>query len=316
MAGRSSLAYVVVLAGVCGHASSEFFAVLSGVAGPETSVWRYLIGSAGLLIAALAMRSTRDLITPLRENGVRLVWLSLVGVSLAYLAFHWSLDFATIVQVGTLVTTIPIFVGLANLIINRVAFTVPKLISGACALAGIALLVTDGYLGRLAGREDALVGIGLAVACAALVAVYTVMVRPLINQYGAIRITTISMTIGAAGLWIIVGLAWNVWVDPFTLFDRPAGERWSLLTLGVWNTTITQLLWLGGLAAVPDITRGSYLFFLKPVITALLALMFLTQPITAIQVVAIIVVCSSVLGELLWPRLTAGRSSNPTGSGR
>ena len=155
----------------------------------------------------------------------------------------------------------------------------------------------------------------MGVACAALVGVYAVMARPLINKHGAIRITTISMTIGAAGLWVIVGFVWEVWVNPFTLFDRPPTERWSLLTLGLWNTTVTQLLWLGGLAAVPDITRGSYLFFLKPVITALLALVFLTQPITAIQVAAIVVVCGSVVVELLWPRLVALRSRAVAGSG-
>ncbi len=315
MSDRSNLAYLVVFVGVCGHASSEFFAVLSGVAGPEVSVWRYLIGAAGLLVAALSRKSTRDLITPLKEDGGRLLWLSLWGVSLAYLAFHWALDFATVVQVGTLVTTIPVFVGLANLVINRVPFTVPKIVMGACAIIGVALLVTDGYLAELEGREGSLYGIGLAIACAALAAVYAVMARPLIIKHGAIRITTITITLGAAGLWVIVGVAWNVWVDPFTLFDRPPVERWSLLTLGVWNTTITQLLWLGGLAAVPDITRGSYLFFLKPVITALLALVFLTQPITAIQVAAIIVVCGSVVVEFLWPRLVALRFGTGTRSG-
>jgi drug/metabolite transporter (DMT)-like permease len=306
---RSDLAYLIVLAGVAGHASSEFFAVLSGVAGPEVSVCRYLIGSAGLLAAALSRKSTRDLITPLMEDGWRLLWLSVVGVSFAYLAFHWALDFATAVQVATLVTTIPIFVGLANLVINRVPFTVPKILMGVCAVVGVALLVTDGYLGELAGREGSLTGIGLALACSALVAVYSVMARPLINKHGAIRITTITITIGAAGLWVIVGVAWNVWVDPFTLFDRSPIERWSLLTLGLWNTTITQLLWLGGLAAVPDITRGSYLFFLKPVIAALLAFLFLTQPINGVQMLAVVIICGSVVVEILWPRLVSLRFS-------
>ena len=52
------------------------------------------------------------------------------------------------------------------------------------------------------------------------------------------------------------------------------------------------------------ITRGSYLFFLKPVITALLALVILAQPITAVQVIAIVVICSSVLIELFWNRIS------------
>jgi drug/metabolite transporter (DMT)-like permease len=304
----SNFAYLIVFFGVCGHASSEFFAVLSGFAGPEASVWRFTLGAAGLIVAALVWKGWRALLTPLRREPGRLVILSVVGVTVAYLAFHWALDFATVVQVGTLVTTIPIFVGLANLAINHIPFTVPKIVGGVAAILGVALLLTDGYLAQLAALEGSLYGVGLAVACAALVAVYSVSARPLINEYGAIPITTITMAIGAAGLWLLVGLAWGVWVNPLTLFGRPSTEAWSLLTLGLWNTTVTQLLWLGGLAAVPDITRGSYIFFLKPVITALLALLFLTQPITWMQVLAIVVICGSVLIELSWPRLAAGRA--------
>ena len=59
---------------------------------------------------------------------------------------------------------------------------------------------------------------------------------------------------------------------------------------------------IGGLAAVPDITRGSYLFFLKPVIAAVLAVAFLSQQLTGWQIVAILVICSSVAVEALWAR--------------
>lgn len=93
------------------------------------------------------------------------------------------------------------------------------------------------------------------------------------------------------------------WVQPLTLFDKEPIAAWSLLTLGLWNTTITQVLWFGGLAAVPDITRGSYLFFLKPVITAFLALAILSQPISAMQILAITVICSAVLIEIFWPNI-------------
>ncbi|MEE8334743.1 MAG: EamA family transporter, partial [Alphaproteobacteria bacterium] len=43
---------------------------------------------------------------------------------------------------------------------------------------------------------------------------------------------------------------------------------------------------------------GSYLFFLKPVIAALLAVLILGQQITSVQILAIVVVCASVFGEM------------------
>jgi len=299
-----ALAYGIVFVGVVGHASSELFAVLSGVSGPEASVWRFVLGALGLLIICALWPRHRDLITPLKRHWRSLVPLSLAGVSGAYLAFHWALDFASVIQVGTLVTTIPIFVGLTNLIINGQPITTPKLITGCAAVLGVALLLTDGYLARLAGDTDALIGVLLATVCAILAAAFSVLIKPIMVEYGAIRITTVTLSIGAAGLWLIVGLFFGIWVNIATLFERSAGEAAALATLGIWNTTITQVLWLGGLAAVPDITRGSYLFFLKPTITAALAVLFLAQSISVMEGLAIVVICTAVAVELCWPQIS------------
>lgn len=297
------IAYLAVFLGVCGHASSEFVCVLCDVNGPELSVWRFLLGGAGLVLLALIFPGSRDLIAPFRTDGLKLLGLSALGVSLGYLLFHWSLDYASVPQVATMVTTIPIFVGLVNLWINKQPFTGAKIISGVCAMTGVALLITDGYLAKLSGTGSNLVGIFMAMGCAAAVAAYSVIVRPIIVKYGALRITAVTMMTGAIGLWIFIGLFWKIWVNPFTLFDRPVAQSGALLTLAFYNTTITQFLWIGGLASVPDITRGSYLFFLKPVIAVFLAAFFLRQDPTTWQIMAISVICLSVLVEVVWTRL-------------
>ncbi len=299
---HAAMAYLAVFVGVTGHASTEFVSVLSGVKGPELSVWRFLLGGFGLIILALIFPSTRNLLEPFKTDGFRLVWLSILGVALGYLLFHWSLDFATVPQVATMVTTIPIFVGLVNLWLNKQPFTGAKIISGICAMIGVALLITDGYLARLSGAGQSLIGVFMVMGCAAVIAAYTVMVRPIIAKYGALRITAITLFMGAVGLWFVVGLFWNIWVNPATLFDRPSDQTTALITIALWNTTITQFLWIGGLAAVPDITRGSYLFFLKPVIAACLAVLFLSQTLTAWQTLAILVICASVVVETVWAR--------------
>lgn len=295
-------AYLAVFVGVCGHASSEFFAKLTGVAGPEVSVWRYLIGAVGLLFWSLTRSDTRDLFTPLREDWQMLIPLSLLGVSLAYLLFHWSLDFASVIQVATLVTTIPIFVGLLNLAINRVPISTVKIIAGILAVVGVAALLTDGYLDVLTAGGASLWGIMMAIVCAALVAGYSVIAKPLMVRHGGMRITTLAITIGAIGLWVGVGTFWGQWVNPLSLTEKSTVAIWSLIVLGFWNTTITQLLWLGGLAAASDMTRASYLFFLKPVIAAGLAVVFLGDSPTWLQIAAIIVVSSSVFFEVFWPQ--------------
>ncbi len=110
----------------------------------------------------------------------------------------------------------------------------------------------------------------------------------------------IRLAIGAVGLWLMVGAGWGLWVNPGRLFEFEGGALAALLVLALYNTTLTQFLWVGGLAAVPDVTRGSYLFFLKPVIAAFLALVFLGQDLSLYQALAITLICGAVAFEAIW----------------
>ena len=304
------IAYLAVFLGVAGHASSEFVAKVisneTAIAGPEVSVWRFVLGGFGLVVLALLTPGQRDLSKPIRENGHRILPLALLGVTGAYLLFHWSLDYATVAQVATMVTTAPIFVGVLNLLINKQALSGAKIVSGLGALAGVALLVTDGVLARLAGDAASLLGVLLAMGCALLLSVYLILIKPYIAQYGAMRISAVTMFPGGLGLWLLVGLAWGDWVNVFTLFHLSQLAVVAILVLALYNTTLTQFLWVGGLAAVPDITRGMYLFFLKPAVAALLALIFLGTVPTTWQVLAIVVITACVFLEAIWDKISPG----------
>jgi len=304
---HSWLAYLAVFIGVCGHASSEFVAKLisnnSAIAGPEISVWRFFLGGLGLVVVALLIPGSRDLATPVREKPLALAALSLFGVAVAYLFFHWSLDYATVPQVATVVTTAPIFVGLVNMVANRVAISTAKLVSGAGAVLGVAFLVTDGALLALAGDTDNLVGILFAILCAVFMSGYVVLVKPYVARYGALRITAITLFLGGAALWLGVGVLFGRWVSFLDITTLAPVAAVSIIVLALYNTTLTQWLWIGGLAAAPDITRAMYLFFLKPVLAALLAVVFLGTDLTVWQVLAILVICGAVALEAAWDRL-------------
>lgn len=296
-------AYLAVFIGVIGHASSEFVSVLTGLKGPEVSVWRFSIGAMGLILLCLLRAETRDLITPLRQHFFAIVGLSVLGFSVAYLFFHWALDFATVPQVAITVTTMPIFLALVNQWRTGERITTVKWMTGLAAVAAIAVLITDGALEQLAGTGDDLIGILMALGCAFFGGAFMVFARPYFAQYGAMRMTTLAIAIAALALWVGVGILFGIWVDFTSLFLREPREVAAILTLGLYNTTITQWLWLGGLAAAPDIARASYLFFLKPVIAALLALAFLDQPVTAVDWLAVTVICGAVGVEFFWAQL-------------
>lgn len=308
---HASIAYLAVFLGVIGHASTEFIAVLSGVGGPELSVWRFALGGIGLVALSLALPGSRDLLEPLRNDFWPIVSLSLLGFGVAYLMFHWALDFATVPQVATTVTTMPIYIGLVNLWRNGQSISPQKWLSGIAAILGIALLITDGALAQLAGSGQQLIGMAMALACAFFGGAFMILAKPYFVKYGALRMTTLAIVIAAIGLYLGVGLLFGTWVDLTSLLDRPSSQVAALLAIGLYNTTLTQWLWLGGLAAAPDITRASYLFFLKPVIAAMLVLLFLHTNPTPIEWLAIVIICGAVAAEALVSEVQRRRRLRP-----
>ena len=137
-------AYSAAFLGVFGHATSEFFSVFSGLKGPEISVWRFIIGGAALLLVALIQKESRNLLRPVFEKPFLVIPLAVFEMSMAQLVFHWSLNFAFVVQVATIVTTMLILVLVVDRIINKSPVSAPKMVSG---IGAFVRLIPDLILG-------------------------------------------------------------------------------------------------------------------------------------------------------------------------
>jgi len=311
---RGWVAYLACFIGVCGHASSEFVAKLAATPGPEFSVWRFMIGGTGLLVATQFWPGARDLIAPIRQDWRRVLPLAFFGMSVAQLFFHWALDYASIVQVATMVTAMPMVVVGVDWLINRTPVSAPKLISGFGAFMGVLLLLTDGYLEAFDITGDAFIGTVMALGCAITGAFYLVLVRPAVIAHGAVRMTAYTFVLGFFLLYLIVGIAWGLWVDPLTLFDKRPEQIAGIFTIGIWNTTIAMILWLAGLSFAPDLVRANYMFFLKPVIAAFLAIAIIGDSLSLMQYMAIFAILFCVGIEYAWTvraaKATARRSPN------
>jgi drug/metabolite transporter (DMT)-like permease len=298
------VAYFAAFLGMCGHASSEFFVKLSGVSGIEVTVWRFGIGGFALLILSLLDPKSRDLISPLKTSFYPILMLSILGMSFGQFLFHWALDFASVVQVATMITIMPIIVVFVSKFVEGTIITPPKIVSGIGAFLGCMFLLTDGYLEKLSGSGNSIIGINLTMGAALIGAIYLVLVKPYIKKYGSIRMTTYTFFFGFFAMYPIIGIIWGIWVNPMDLFERNEIEYYSIITLGVWNTCIAFILWLWGLSRVPDIARGNYLFFLKPVIALCLAFFILEDTITTNQLFAIFAITAFVAMEIFYTPLS------------
>ena len=305
---RGMLAYIACFIGVIGHASSEFVAKVADTPGPEFSVWRFMIGGTLLILLTQIWPGARDIWTPLKKDGTKIVFLSAVVMAFSQLIFHWSLDFTSVVQVATVVTAIPIFYVVTDWLVNGTPLTRPKMVSGIGAFIGVVLLLTNGFQADLEFGGSDLVGTLMALACGITGGMYLVLTRPLVVEYGPVRMTAYTFFIGFFILWITVGAGWGIWVNPADLASKTPEQIRGILTIGAWNTCIAMALWLWGLSAAPDPQRANYLFFLKPVIAAFLAILILGDGLTLFQGLAIFAICFCVALEYVWTQHRAARA--------
>ena len=113
----------------------NFLLNCQGFLGPEVTIWRFGIGGLALLILSLINPKSRDLISPLKTDFYIFI-LSVVGMSFGQFLFHWALDYASVVQVATMITIMPIIVVFVAKFVEGLKITPPKIVSGIGAFLG------------------------------------------------------------------------------------------------------------------------------------------------------------------------------------
>jgi len=200
--------------------------------------------------------------------------LALVGYNLLVtLGLRW-LPAAT---AGLLLATEPVWIMLLGRVFLGERVGLRAWLGTGVALAGVAVLAgpgavtgADGYL--------ALAGIGLVLAATLAFAGYTIVQRPLSQQFGAVPAAAASTVAGALPYLAFTGTLAGAGLAHLS----PAvWGALAFLTLG--STVAGMLLWnvavLAGGAA-----RVSLLLYLEPVVSVLGAAVFLGERVTALMI--------------------------------
>jgi drug/metabolite transporter (DMT)-like permease len=196
--------------------------------------------------------------------------LGLVGYNLLVtLGLRW-LPAST---VGLLLATEPVWV----LVLGRLFFGerggLRPWLGSAAALAGVAVLAGPGAVTGASGYR-ALAGTGLVLASTLAFAAYTIVLRPLSAELGAVPATAASTVVGTlpylAFAWLLPGaglphLGPVVWAD--------------LVFLAVGSTAAGMLLWNMAILA-DNVSRVSLLLYLEPAVSVLAAALFLGEHVT------------------------------------
>lgn len=253
---------------------------------PFAFAWLRVLGSAIALQLMLALTRQPQLLP--REEILRTLAFSLLGVVINQLLFITGLSMTTAHEAAILITTIPIFT-LAGAIALRTERAAWRNVAGiAIAAAGaLLLLLPRGTVSHAASNR--IVGDLLIIVNCASYGLYLVVSKGLMRCYPALRIIAQIFSIGAVAMF------------PFCVGGL-AATRWEAIPLSAWGAllaviagpTVGAYLLNGWALARATSTAVAAYTYVQPFLASLLAALFLGERLSATAVVAAALIVAGV----------------------
>jgi drug/metabolite transporter (DMT)-like permease len=250
--------YLVLAAGVLVVSTASILIRLAQAEGvPSLTIAAVRLGLAALVLVPLAaLRARRDLSSLSRRD------LGLAIASGAFLAVHFwswiaSLEYTSVASSTVLVTTNPLWVGLASLLLLRERLPVLALVGIALSLAGTLLTFAAETTVATSAPQPAL-GNSLALVGAVSASGYLLLGRALRGRVGLLAYVALAYGTAAALLWAGVGLT---------------GSAVTGYSSSAW-------LWLAALALGPQLLgHTSFNWALRHLSATFVALAILGEPV-------------------------------------
>jgi drug/metabolite transporter (DMT)-like permease len=242
---------------------------------------RYALAGAIFVVLTLAMERS------LRIERRHLVVLAFAAVTLwlNQLSFVFALDVTTASTIGLLLGAIPIFAALFGLVLGRERLTGRFWIAAAISFAGVAL-VAVGSGGDVSGGYE---GILLGLSTSATWAAYSVAITPLMRTYSPSRVSAVVIPLA----WVLIAL-----VGLPTTRSQDWSLRWEIWLLLVFATlgplVLTNVFWFRSLHRIGP-ARATLAANLQPFVAAILAVILLSEPLGALQVLGGVLIGAGIL---------------------
>src|SRR5436190_3363209 len=224
------------------------------------------------------------LLVKLREGGlgvdrsdVRLVVMcGFVGIFLNQLTFTYAVDYTAAANVALILASAPAFAAVFAVMLGHERVRSAHWLALLVSLVGVALVVMGGS--DLAGFS--LRGDLLAVGAALTWAAYTVMLRPLLGRYSAIRISALVILVGAVIMAPVTVV--QVANQDFDSLRRLDWAAWLYSTIG--PLLVTNWLYFRALHRV-GAARATLYMYLQPFLGAVFAAWLLGEKLVAVQLI-------------------------------
>ncbi len=242
-------------------------------------------GVATVLFAALTIAVERSLAVRGKASW-RFLGMAVTALLLNQICFVYALELTTAATAALILGTTPVFTVLISYLIGVERITVRTALAAAVSFGGVAL-VAAGSGGDLTGDLGGnLLAVGMAVTWAA----YSVAIAPLMQSYSPYRISAVVLL--------------AMWVPLFAISaPQTTGQDYSGLDWGVWlglgyaivgPLVLTNVLWFTAIGRVGP-SHAAIFANLLPFAAAILAVLFLDETLTLIQIAGGVLIALGIL---------------------
>jgi drug/metabolite transporter (DMT)-like permease len=229
-------------------------------------------GLAAAIFVAITLVAERTL--RVERRHLPLVGLAIAALFANQLSFVLALDRSTASTIGLLLGAIPIFAGLLGLVVGSENPSRRFWVGAAVSSLGVGL-VAVGASGDISGGPA---GILLGLSTGATWALYSVTVAPLMRTYSPYRISALVIP----GAWVLLAV---VGLPATREQDWALGwQVWALLVFAtIGPLVLTNVLWFRSIHRIGP-ARATLAVNLQPFVAAVLAVILLSEPLSALQV--------------------------------
>ena len=225
------------------------------------------------LFAMLVMFLAREKRIKVEKKDIgHLLWLSFLAVPMNQFLYLYGIKFTLAANGALLYATTPALVLILSYFVLHERLTRKKVIGVVIAFFGISIVMFEKGIDFSSDYFFGNVMIFFAVISWAMFAING---KQLVKKYGTFHITALSM-IGGAIMFLPIGIVYFASTDVPTI---TIGNWWGILYLSLGTSVVSYILWFYTLARM-DTTKVAVFANAQPILTTLLAVLILNQPVT------------------------------------
>lgn len=245
--------------------------------------------TASLILLAITIYKSDLHLQKGHHHLLYLEGLGLIGVCLYSISLVLGIKYSTATNSSILSNISPLFIVILSPLLIGESFTKRRLFGAFIGFVGVLLVVLNGESLSSLLSSQYFFGNTILIAGAFLMGLYSIFVKPLTRQYGALKVTSINMLAGVFFLLAITILNGEM----AYLTHLTQKELLLIIYIGIVPTALVWLIWNHSFRIIGVINSTAFKFLI-PIFAIILSIIFLKESLSFYIIIGLILILCGI----------------------